>query len=269
MVRHNISFLHLDTCFEQAPTALWCGRVKEVCEGQKQIPFALELETGKWCAQALLSCFSSPLWLWMSFRNAQHAKLCLVGECRLYDSDKMIPYFEEKFPQKKLGRPDELPSVCVACPHINDALPFASQPFCKVAYSMAQRPSWVIAARHSCCAKQHRGFSRSTSLVPVCVLLQGAQGAFAARRGGSLFPTFMGFLQAQGGEQGEKEQELVAQLREVNDALGQSDGPFLVCGLAALGPALFSVSRQIGDEASAVYVYCAVHKEEKQAGLWR
>ena len=23
--------------------------MKEVCEGQKQIPFALELETGKWC----------------------------------------------------------------------------------------------------------------------------------------------------------------------------------------------------------------------------
>lgn len=23
----------------------------------------------------------------------------------------MIPYFEEKFPQKKLGRPDELPNV--------------------------------------------------------------------------------------------------------------------------------------------------------------
>lgn len=48
-------------------------------------------------------------------RKAEPLELCLVGERRLYDSDKMIPYFEEKFPQKKLGRPDELPSVYVAC----------------------------------------------------------------------------------------------------------------------------------------------------------
>lgn len=56
MVRRNLTLLHLDTCFERhALMSLWCGRVKEVCEGQKQIPFALELETGKWYAQALLS----------------------------------------------------------------------------------------------------------------------------------------------------------------------------------------------------------------------
>ena len=162
----------------------------------------------------------------------------LAGERRLYDSDKMIPYFEEKFPQKKLGRPDELPSVCVACPECTNALHFASQLFCKAAYSMARRRSWVIAARHSCCTEQHRGFSPPASLSSVRVLLQCAHRACAARRGGSLFPIFMGFLQAQGGEQGGKEQELVAQLREVNDALGQSDGPFLVRRLAAAGPAL-------------------------------
>ena len=62
--------------------------------------------------------------------------------------------------------------------------------------------------------------------------LQHAHCVSAARRGGNLFPAFMGFLQAQGGEQGGKEQELVAQLQEVNDALAKSDGPFLVCALA-------------------------------------
>ena len=76
-------------------------------------------------------------------------------------------------------------------------------------------------------------------------LLQRAQRAYTARRGGSLFPAFMGFLQAQGGEQGEKEQELVAQLREVNDALGQSDGPFLVRRRAAAGPALCGAHCQL------------------------
>ena len=33
-----------------------CSRVKEVCEGQKQIPFALELETGKWCVYPRDQC---------------------------------------------------------------------------------------------------------------------------------------------------------------------------------------------------------------------
>lgn len=32
---------------------------------------------------------------------------------RLHDSDMMIPYFEDKFPQKKLGKPNELPKVYV------------------------------------------------------------------------------------------------------------------------------------------------------------
>ncbi len=58
--------------------------------------------------------------------------------------------------------------------------------------------------------------------------LQSSGPCAAPRRGESLFPSFMSFLQAQGGEQGEKEQELVGQLREVNDALSKSDGPFLV-----------------------------------------
>ena len=52
--------------------------------------------------------------------------------------------------------------------------------------------------------------------------------AAAGGRGGDLFPAFMAFLQAKGGEEGEKEQELVSQLREINDALAKSDGPFLV-----------------------------------------
>ena len=59
-------------------------------------------------------------------QNVQLAKMCLFGERRLYDSDKMIPYFEEKFPQKKLGRPDELPSVCVACPQLCVAFCFSA-----------------------------------------------------------------------------------------------------------------------------------------------
>lgn len=52
--------------------------IKDVCEGQKQIPFMKENESGKW----------------------------------LYDSDKMAPYLEDKFPdKKKLGKQDELPQV--------------------------------------------------------------------------------------------------------------------------------------------------------------
>jgi len=65
--------------------------------------------------------------------------------------------------------------------------------------------------------------------------LQVSGPCAAPRRGESLFPSFMSFLQAQGGEQGEKEQELVGQLREVNDALGKSDGPFLVRAAACPG----------------------------------
>lgn len=55
-------------------------RIKDVCEGQKQIPFMKENESGKW----------------------------------LYDSDKMVPYLEDKFPDlKKTGKPDECPQVWV------------------------------------------------------------------------------------------------------------------------------------------------------------
>lgn len=53
-------------------------RIKDVCDGQKQIPFMKENESGKW----------------------------------LYDSDKMVPYLEDKYPnKKKLGKPDECPQV--------------------------------------------------------------------------------------------------------------------------------------------------------------
>jgi len=52
--------------------------IKDVCDGNKQIPFMKENETGKW----------------------------------LYDSDKMAPYLEDKFPDlKKIGKPDECPQV--------------------------------------------------------------------------------------------------------------------------------------------------------------
>lgn len=126
----------------------------------------------------------------------------------------------------------------------------------------------LTAARHSCCAEQHGGLSSPPSLVPVCALLKRAHRAFAARRGGSLFPTFMGFLQAQGGEQGEKEQELVAQLREVNDALGQSDGPFLVRGLGAAGPALCGRPCQTMDARQAcVSPLCSARGGRKERRL--
>ena len=46
-------------------------------EGQKTIPFMLELDTGKW----------------------------------IHDSDKMVPYLEDKFPEHKLGKPDDAPPV--------------------------------------------------------------------------------------------------------------------------------------------------------------
>ncbi len=53
-------------------------RIKDVCDGQKQIPFMKENDSGKW----------------------------------LYDSDKMVPYLEDKYPdKKKLGKPDECPQV--------------------------------------------------------------------------------------------------------------------------------------------------------------
>jgi glutathione S-transferase len=51
--------------------------VKEVCEGKKQIPFVREVESDKW----------------------------------MYDSDKIIPMLEDKFPEHKLGKPDDTPQV--------------------------------------------------------------------------------------------------------------------------------------------------------------
>ncbi|KAK9808237.1 hypothetical protein WJX73_002184 [Symbiochloris irregularis] len=49
--------------------------IPEVSEGNKKIPFMLELDTGKW----------------------------------LHDSDKIVPYLEKKFPDPKLGMPDDMP----------------------------------------------------------------------------------------------------------------------------------------------------------------
>ena len=46
-------------------------------DGQKKIPFMLELDNGKW----------------------------------LHDSDAMYPYLEDKYTSKKLGKMEELPDV--------------------------------------------------------------------------------------------------------------------------------------------------------------
>lgn len=51
--------------------------IKDVCEGSKQIPFICELDTGKW----------------------------------MYDSDKIIPYLEDKYPEPALGKPEDLPQI--------------------------------------------------------------------------------------------------------------------------------------------------------------
>jgi glutathione S-transferase len=45
--------------------------------GQKQIPFITELDSGKW----------------------------------MIDSDKIVPYLEDKFPERKLGKPEEMPNI--------------------------------------------------------------------------------------------------------------------------------------------------------------
>ena len=59
-------------------STLWCTfRIKEVSDGQKKIPFMLELDNGKW----------------------------------LHDSDSMYPYLEDKYTSKKLGKMEELPDV--------------------------------------------------------------------------------------------------------------------------------------------------------------
>ena len=52
------------------------GRIKEIGEGKKTIPFMLELDTGKW----------------------------------IHDSDKMVPYLEDKY-EPKLGKPEDAPDV--------------------------------------------------------------------------------------------------------------------------------------------------------------
>ena len=70
----------LNGCNPPVHTEAWqhACRIKDVCDGNKQIPFMKENETGKW----------------------------------LYDSDKMVPYLEDKYPElKKTGKPDECPQV--------------------------------------------------------------------------------------------------------------------------------------------------------------
>ena len=74
--------LHTQYAFDRDCSALLSPcctcRIKDVCDGQKQIPFMKENDSGKW----------------------------------LYDSDKMVPYLEDKYPdKKKLGKPDECPQV--------------------------------------------------------------------------------------------------------------------------------------------------------------
>ena len=54
-------------------------RLGEVTEGARQIPFVQEKETGKW----------------------------------YHDSDFIVPYFEDKFPERKLGKMEECPQVYV------------------------------------------------------------------------------------------------------------------------------------------------------------
>lgn len=70
--------MHACTLVGYAEGCQFVCRIKDVCDGQKQIPFMKENETGKW----------------------------------LYDSDKMVPYLEDKYPDlKKTGKPDECPQV--------------------------------------------------------------------------------------------------------------------------------------------------------------
>ena len=57
---------------------LLVARIKDVCDGNKKIPFMKDNKSGKW----------------------------------LWDSDFMAPYLEDKFPDtKKLGKVDDLPQV--------------------------------------------------------------------------------------------------------------------------------------------------------------
>lgn len=52
-------------------------RLKDVTEGACKIPFMKELETGKW----------------------------------YHDSDFLVSYLEDKFPKRKIGKPDTDPQV--------------------------------------------------------------------------------------------------------------------------------------------------------------
>lgn len=54
-------------------------RLKDVTEGACKIPFMKELETGKW----------------------------------YHDSDFMVSYLEDKYPKRKIGKPDTDPQVYV------------------------------------------------------------------------------------------------------------------------------------------------------------
>ena len=49
LLSENANFRQLDYCTspKKATKGILC-RIKEVCEGQKQIPFGTELDSGKW-----------------------------------------------------------------------------------------------------------------------------------------------------------------------------------------------------------------------------
>ena len=102
-------------------------RIKEVSDGNKKIPFMLELDSAKWCAAALRH---------PGVRLRRGPGSSGRGR-RLYDSDKMFPYIEDKsapgpglrwaatdlclaassgcarcrYPEPKLGKLEDLPKV--------------------------------------------------------------------------------------------------------------------------------------------------------------
>lgn len=78
MLNHSDAFVvtkGLEACISKlAP--LMC-RLKDVTEGACKIPFMKELETGKW----------------------------------YHDSDFLVSYLEDRFPKRKIGKPDTDPQV--------------------------------------------------------------------------------------------------------------------------------------------------------------
>lgn len=67
----------LDAMTQHADLILFMCRLKDVTEGACKIPFMKELATGKW----------------------------------YHDSDFLVSYLEDKFPKRKIGKPDTDPQV--------------------------------------------------------------------------------------------------------------------------------------------------------------